>query len=988
MDEVIDGGTLTGTADFSGSANGVTANVDGDGNGQAVEELSFSVSHDDALLASLTTDQTSEDLVAEALAGNLYYNIHTMAFPSGEIRGQLGTIVSDDTETDGTRTIVLSAALDASQEPDPPSDSEATGTGTVTITVSPGGEITYANDLTVNGIDTPDLMPVAGVSSIHLHNAPAGSNGPVITDIVQDAGGDVTGATADADADTGDGDVFAEETLTTELSEVTILVGSDQNDSLIASGAAGNEISGGAGDDFIAGGGGIDTLDGGEGNDTNSFSTIGVGVVGNLGNGLASYQTPSGVTVFESFSGFENLDGSAQDDLLTGDGEANLLTGNDGDDVLSGGGGGDTLEGGAGDDVLIGGGGSDVTDGGEGTDTASFENIGVAVEIDLSAGTGVYEVGGNAITDTISNVENVTGSANDDTLTGDDGDNQIAGGEGADIINGGDGADLLRGDALGSGTAISISVTNTLADGGTFLTPVWFGFHDGAEFDLFTEGEAASPGLERLAEDGTIEAISAEFLQTAGTGGVDGFIPGTAGVGGPIDPGETAVFTLDVDAAQVGQGFFTWVTMVIPSNDAFLAVPDDAMADPIFDMDGNFIGPLTIQRFGTDVLDAGTEANTEEDAAFLNQTAPDTGVVEGGVVGAHPGFNGSEGNPDATPANVLGGTTAPGAVIDPTIGDFTANGGTGQLLEIVIDLVGGSDDTLNGGAGDDTLEGGGGNDTFALDDGTGSDTVLDFEAGGDVLDVSAFALADLAAVQAAASEDAGNTTIALDSDDSVTLEGVALADLVADNFVFADAGAVDLVGDAGDNTLEVQPETVTVDGGAGSDTVVFPQTLGESTLAPIEGGFSVTSGDQTVAVSNTESFEFSDASLSVDTSETAAAVSRLFLAGLGRESDPAGAAFWTGVVDAVGLGAVADAFIASTEFTSVFGDDPDGAAFVEDVYTNILGREADDPGAAFWSAALESPDFDASDFLLATSESDEFRTLSANSFDDGVLLLA
>ena len=58
--------------------------------------------------------------------------------------------------------------------------------------------------------------------------------------------------------------------------------------------------------------------------------------------------------------------------------------------------------------------------------------------------------------------------------------------------------------------------------GGTFNTPVWFGFHDGATFDLFTEGEAASTGLERLAEDGSIEGIAAEFNAQTGENGIDG----------------------------------------------------------------------------------------------------------------------------------------------------------------------------------------------------------------------------------------------------------------------------------------------------------------------------------------------------------------------------------------------------------------------------------------------------------------------------------
>lgn len=127
------------------------------------------------------------------------------------------------------------------------------------------------------------------------------------------------------------------------------MIGSANNDTIIANGAAGNIIEGGAGDDFIAGAGGTDTLDGGEGNDTNSFINIGAPVVASLASGSASYEVGSG-TVFENFSNFENLDGSAQNDQLFGDGNDNTLAGNDGDDLLSGGGGDDTL---LGDSVTI-----------------------------------------------------------------------------------------------------------------------------------------------------------------------------------------------------------------------------------------------------------------------------------------------------------------------------------------------------------------------------------------------------------------------------------------------------------------------------------------------------------------------------------------------------------------------------------------------------------------------------------------------------------
>ena len=223
--------------------------------------------------------------------------------------------------------------------------------------------------------------------------------------------------------------------------------------------------------------------------------------------------------------------------------------------------------------------------------------------------------------------------------------------------------------------------------------------------------------------------------------------------------------------------------MVIPSNDAFLAVPDNALADPIFDEHGNFIGPVVIERRGSDVLDAGTEVNTEEDAAFINQTAPNTGIDENGVVASHPGFNGSVGNPDATPVNILGGETAPGAIIDPVLGDFTADDDLLLRIEIEEVAVSGGNDLLIGDAGDDTLTGGGGVDTFAFSSGSGADVITDFESI-DILDLSAF-YSDSHEALGAAIQDGQNTFIDLGNGDSIALENVAVSHLTVDNFLVA-----------------------------------------------------------------------------------------------------------------------------------------------------------------------------------------------------------
>jgi len=262
--------------------------------------------------------------------------------------------------------------------------------------------------------------------------------------------------------------------------------------------------------------------------DTNSFQNIGAPVVADLASGSASYQPNPTTTVFENFSNIENLLGSDNDDQLFGDGNANTLDGADGDDLLVGRGGGDTLSGGLGNDTLRGGGGADINDGGDGIDTADFSDINVGaadpstagVTANLAAGTAGYVAPSGAnVQDQLANIENLTGSENDDSLTGDEGDNLIAGGAGSDTLVGGAGDDILRGDAVGNGEAVVVTVTNAQADGGTFFTPVWFGFHDGAAFDLFTEGEAASQGLERLAEDGSVEGIAAEFNAQVNGGG-------------------------------------------------------------------------------------------------------------------------------------------------------------------------------------------------------------------------------------------------------------------------------------------------------------------------------------------------------------------------------------------------------------------------------------------------------------------------------------
>jgi len=264
-------------------------------------------------------------------------------------------------------------------------------------------------------------------------------------------------------------------------------------------------------------------------------------------------------------------------------------------------------------------------------------------------------------------------------------------------------------------TKLKITVDNATAPGGVFMAPIWAGIHDGS-FDIYNQGQAASAALESLAEDGDSSLLSADFASTA-PGGTDGVIIGADGVAGPIDSGETASTTLTVNNESSNR-YFSYAGMLIPSNDAFVG-NDDAQGIQLFDASGNFLGAKEFTVKGTDVKDAGTEVNTENDAAFINQTAPNTGVDENGTVHQHEGFIGSEGNPGGTPI-ILGGTNAAGGTIDPYAADFTQ--ADFDLLNFHINVIKettGTDgrDIIRGDASDDIVHAGEGNDIITGRDG-------------------------------------------------------------------------------------------------------------------------------------------------------------------------------------------------------------------------------------------------------------------------------
>ncbi|MEM7668394.1 MAG: hypothetical protein AAF317_04485 [Pseudomonadota bacterium] len=289
------------------------------------------------------------------------------------------------------------------------------------------GVVTYSSDLSVTGLNEADLLtPIPGVvSAIHLHNAPAGQNGPVVQDTLVDAGATLdtvepisgtgvfgvdvidnvvetdvlrsiervvgsddadtvdlsqfNGVTIDLDLSTPapnpasvggegaqDGAIIVDGAIVTEVDDFENVVGSSGDDLILGNNEF-NILDGGAGNDAIHSFGGADIIIGGSGTDTALF-TAGPGIALDLdedGNGVAAVNAPEGATLDQVF-GFENINGS--NNANSPNGGSDVLSGNSGVNVLNGQAGDDVLDGEGGDDVLNGGLGNDILIGGEGDD--------------------------------------------------------------------------------------------------------------------------------------------------------------------------------------------------------------------------------------------------------------------------------------------------------------------------------------------------------------------------------------------------------------------------------------------------------------------------------------------------------------------------------------------------------------------------------------------------------------------------------------------
>ena len=729
------------------------------------------------------------------------------------------------------------------------------GNGNDTINAGDGNDILdggIGSDI-VNGEGGDDVLTIdqSGISALDAYDGGAGidtlrstnfSLGAFGLNAVFDLGlGTLTNTTAtivmaNFENYDGSGNTNSDETVVGTSGDNIITAGDGDNS---LSGLGGDDnLFGGGGDDIIEGGAGADILNGSFGLDTVSYAGSSAGVTVNMQTNINTGGDADGDTLLF----FENLIGSAFNDILTGDngGSGRTVNGLAGNDRIAGGDGDDTLDGGDGADTILGGAGADINIGGAGFDSIDYRAATSRVVFDLGTGGTV----GDAAGDSYSGFERAYGSNFNDTITGtaaneffygEDGNDTINAGDGLDRIYGGDGNDIQRGqggndllygsagsDQLNGGTGFDIAsydnatsaVIVNLATGGTggdAAGDTYFGIEAtyGSDFDDTITGNTSSNELRGQDGDDTLDGglgndrlfggAGADSL--SGGGGADIAMYTVADAGVTLD-----LATGGTGGEAAGDTYFSieWVY----GSDFDDSITGDSAGNRLEGRDGNdtLDGAAGNDRLlggnGNDTINGGDGVDT-----IFGQLGDD--ILAGGAgndffIGS-AGGDSMDGGSEFDTVNYLASSS--GVTINLQTGGTGGDAAGDSYLSIervfgtqfddsirgsdgANTLLGnGGDDYLDGGLGNDSLFGGAGIDTYGYDTtNSGADAITGFIDGSELIYILGGDLAfdTFAEISAVATDIGANVRFDFGGGNTLTIVGKNLADLDAADFDFTD----------------------------------------------------------------------------------------------------------------------------------------------------------------------------------------------------------
>ncbi len=367
--------------------------------------------------------------------------------------------------------------------------------------------------------------------------------------------------------------------------------------------------------------------------------------------------------------------------------------------------------------------------------------------------------------------DQLIGTAGANVMNGGLGDDELVGNGGADVLKGGAGNDVL-----------AVSDTSFQRVEGDLGSDTLRLDTAGASLDLTSQSDLTITGIEAIDLTGTGDnalfvnkqdvvniSDTTNTLKVLGDAGDSVTLAGGDWTNdGPASDG-------GIDFTQFSSGAAIVLTQL--GVDTLIPLADaDSVITNIVDGSDIVIPAGALLANDSDVDAIGSVSAPASDGATAIDGNGDVVLTPGTTF---PGtdelftYTATEGTVQSNAASVVV-TGVAGSVITGTDGDETLIGGT-------------SGDTLDGGLGNDFLDGGAGDDTFVFGDGDGDDIIFGFSAGAgtdDAIDVTGVSgVANLADIQSQASQVGGDTLIDFGGD-SLTLLGVNLNDLVADDFLF------------------------------------------------------------------------------------------------------------------------------------------------------------------------------------------------------------